>query len=455
MPEKHAHLVEQLRLACKSSGARWAAWIILSSGASHNPGGGNAHNGGGSSEWDIGPHDGLSKARFKALSDFINFPTRHRWIGGALTSGRPRWQETGEHNKPLGCGRVYLYPCSRSSTDRTHNTILIAGADGLSTQSEAMLRLVGMTPPFSLMTPPNGSDPTGGPAVRVALEQLEALYATSLEITTRLDLNTLLQRIALRARDLAAARGAEVGLLETASEGEGVRVVVSETPWPSMQGIFIPHMTGLAGKIAALSAPLNIANYNEWDGRLLPVGTGAARFAPFRAAAGVPLMLERQVIGTLTVLDDRPEKRFSPEDIHLIEMFGAQAAIAIQNTRLYQELNTRIETQLRTEKRLIRAAQLAAVGDISTQIANEINAPLRRATLLLEIVLKQFPEPAVSTAAGDATQPTLPVGTVAASAATLRDLRLALQQAQQAREMSQRLLLAVRNTQPLPPDEYA
>ena len=435
MAKKHAHLAQQLRLACKSSGARWAAWIYITAGTNHTPG-----------PWQIALQEGLTKPWQKALTEFLNQPARHRWISGALSSGRPRWQEINQNEIPLGCGRIYLYPCSGSCQESDQIIVLVAGADGLSTQSEATLRMIGLNPPGCLsFEADQDTDADAGlktrPAQRAedthpqkpqapALEQLEALHKTSLEISARLELNILLQHIALRARELVAAVGAEVGLIEEARSGDdgdhavmGVRLTICETPWPAMQGTFIPFMTGLAGKIAALSTTLNIPDYNTWDGRLLP-----EKLAPFKAVAGVPLLLDGKVIGTLTVLDDRPDKQFNEDDVAILKRFGAQAAIAIQNARLYEELNNRIEAQFRAEKRLIRSAQLAAIGDISTQIANEINAPIRRTAMLLEMALKQLPD-------DNSLAP-----------AAMRDLRLAYQQAQRAREMTHRLLLAVRET---------
>jgi GAF domain-containing protein len=439
MAEKNALLAEQLRLACKTSGARWLAWIY--------PNPVNRLETSGTPGWQVGMGEGLSKTRLKALLAFINQPARQQWVSGALASGRPRWQDVGPNQQDLGCGRIYLYPRSVASGEQEAatglpTTLLIAGAEGLNTHSEAILRLVGLTPPNCLVFEPELAPPAPA-ADRLASEQLEALYATSLEISARLDLATLLQRIALRARELAGARGAEVGLVEShpadknhPADGEnapGVRLVISETPWEAMQGLFIPSQTGLAGRIAASAASLNVADYNAWDGRLLP-----ERFAPFQAAAGVPLVLDNEVIGTLTVLDDRPGKQFSQSDLHLLEMFAAQAAIAIQTTRLIEALHQRMEAQLRAEKELFHAAQLAAIGDLSTQIANEISDPLRRAATLLELVMRQLPE--------DTTQPLAQLPGPA-----LRDLRLAYQQALQAREMTQRLLLAAHETRPTLP----
>jgi GAF domain-containing protein len=140
-----------------------------------------------------------------------------------------------------------------------------------------------------------------------SVRQLQAVRDTSLDIAGDLDLDTLLSRLTYRARDLVGARGAELGLYN--EREQIIEIVVSDTPWENVQGIHIPLMAGVAGRLAAFGEPIVVKDYNTWPGRLLP-----HRKAAFQAVAGVPLKFKGQVIGTLTVLDDRPEKTYQSED---------------------------------------------------------------------------------------------------------------------------------------------
>lgn len=215
------------------------------------------------------------------------------------------------------------------------------------------------------------------------VRQLQAVRETALDISSALDLNILLTRIAHRAQTLVDARGAELGLYN--EKEQVVTIVVSETPWENLPGLNIPVMEGIAGKMAVSGEPIVVRDYNAWPGRLLP-----ERQAPFRAAAGVPLKIKGQVIGTLTVMDDRVDKSFSEDDIQLLELLSPQAAISIGNARLYQELQERIEAQRRAESNLIRSARLAAVGEMAASVAHELNNPLTTVTGFVELVMNDL-----------------------------------------------------------------
>ncbi len=220
--------------------------------------------------------------------------------------------------------------------------------------------------------------------LQAMVRQLQAVRETALEITSSLDLDTLLARIVRRAKDLVDARGVELGLYN--EKEQFVQVVVSDTPWQNMVGLKIPLMAGVAGRVAITGEPIMLADYNAWQGRLLP-----ERIAPFKASAGVPLKIQGEVIGTLTVMDDRPDKAFQEDDVHLLELLAPQAAISIRNARLYQELQERIEAQRQAEANLIRSARLAAVGEMAAGVAHELNNPLTTVTGFVELVLEEIP----------------------------------------------------------------
>ena len=65
-----------------------------------------------------------------------------------------------------------------------------------------------------------------------------------------------------------------------------------------------------------------------------------------RAGLGVPLKREGNVIGVLTVVRSEP-RAFTDKQIELVETFADQAVIAIENVRLFDEVQARTE-ELRT-----------------------------------------------------------------------------------------------------------
>lgn len=250
-----------------------------------------------------------------------------------------------------------------------------------------------------------------------SVRQLQAVRDTALDITSDLSIDTLLQRVVHRVRELVDARGAELGLYD--EKDQVIRVQISETPWYSAVGSPIPLMAGVAGRVVACGEPIVVSDYNQWEGRLQPEQPAA-----YRAIAGVPLKFstpgsERpSIIGALMVLDDRPEKEFKQEDVELLELLAPQVAVSIRNARLYQELQERIEAQRIAENRLIRSARLAAVGEMAAGVAHELNNPLTTVIGFVELILHDLPSDAPQRA----------------------DLELVLKEAQRTRGVVRRLL---------------
>jgi signal transduction histidine kinase len=244
-----------------------------------------------------------------------------------------------------------------------------------------------------------------------SFRQLQAVRESAIDLAADLDLDVLLHRVVHRARELVGARGAELGLLDK-KEG-GVRVLVSDTPWFDSRGQIIPLMAGVAGRVAAFGEPVVIDHYNTWNGRLSPDQT-----APFKTVAGVPLKFRGEVIGTLTVIDDRDEWSFTAEHLQVLELLAPQATVWIRNARLYQELQERIEAQHRAELSLVRSARLAAVGEMAAGVAHELNNPLTSVNGFVELVLEELP----------------------ADSPHRSDLELVMREAQRARGVVRRLL---------------
>jgi signal transduction histidine kinase len=211
--------------------------------------------------------------------------------------------------------------------------------------------------------------------------QLRAVRDTALDISTDLDLEFLLKRVVNRVRVLVGARGAELGLIE--ENKDQVRVLVSENPWLDYTGYTFPFMEGIAGRVAALGEPITVADFNSWSGKSVDTDE-----APFTTVAGVPLSVSGEVIGTLSVQDDRPSRAFTQEDILTLELLAPQLAIFIRNARLYQELEERMAAQRLTEERLVRSAKMAAVGEMAAAVAHELNNPLTTVTGFTELILE-------------------------------------------------------------------
>jgi PAS domain S-box-containing protein len=197
--------------------------------------------------------------------------------------------------------------------------------------------------------------------LRQRTAQLEALRQVGLELTTQLDPNALLRSIVSRAVELLGGSGGGIDLyrpdrdlLEWAASA-AVNLTLSGTA---------PHRgEGLVGRVWETGEPLIVDDYQHWEGR-------AAIFEDysFTAIVGVPVRWGDDFLGVLVVVSNTP-RAFAPTDAELLSLFATQAAITIQNARLFE-----------MERK--RTAQLAAVA----QVAEQITAILSLDDLLRETV---------------------------------------------------------------------
>jgi two-component system, NtrC family, sensor kinase len=106
------------------------------------------------------------------------------------------------------------------------------------------------------------------------------------------------------------------------------------------------------------------------------------RLGGYRTNLGVPLMREGETIGVFT-LTRQEVRAFSSRQIELVETFADQAVIAIENVRLFDEVQARTKElaasldELRTaQDRLVQTEKLASLGQLTAGIAHEIKNPL-------------------------------------------------------------------------------
>ena len=106
------------------------------------------------------------------------------------------------------------------------------------------------------------------------------------------------------------------------------------------------------------------------------------RLGDFRTVLAVPMLREGIPLGVLTLTrsDVRP---FTDKQIELVTTFADQAAIAIENVRLFESVEARtrelaasLENLRNTQDRLVQTQKLASLGQLTAGIAHEIKNPL-------------------------------------------------------------------------------
>jgi diguanylate cyclase (GGDEF)-like protein/PAS domain S-box-containing protein len=166
--------------------------------------------------------------------------------------------------------------------------------------------------------------------LRRRVRELEALRATTNDLVMDLDLTRLLHAIIERLVALLEASEGEVALYD--EEDEVLLVVISYLLDQDYAGIHMKLGEGAMGKAAQQRRTLVVRNYASWEGR-------SPQFAPVqRTILAVPLVLHDKLLGAIALGSPSETRSFNEHDARLAEMFAQQAAVAIQNARLFAEV---------------------------------------------------------------------------------------------------------------------
>ncbi len=205
------------------------------------------------------------------------------------------------------------------------------------------------------------------------LQELSTLTEVSKGILSTTDLETDLLLVARISAQVLNARGAVLRLVDDETQ---------ELATKAMFGLTIGEM-GQSTDEGAQS----IAEEVTRDGRarLMKDTSGYADSDPNLARRKnlicVPLAKGDRAIGTLTVFDRSPTESlghegFSNNDLRFLTVLAGQAAIAIDNAKLIDGLRKSQERIRELHRHLLRSERLAALGELSSQVAHEIRNPL-------------------------------------------------------------------------------
>ncbi|MCX6028331.1 MAG: PAS domain S-box protein [Chloroflexi bacterium] len=224
--------------------------------------------------------------------------------------------------------------------------------------------------------------------------ELATLYATSLELNSQSDLVLLLPTIVQRAAELAGATMGGLYLLR--DDGQSLELVVSHNLPQNYVGAVLQLGEGLSGRIAQTGEPLTIEDYDRWPGRST-VYAGSS----FHRVLGVPLKVQNRVIGVLNVTDDRRTGAFDQDQIRFVHLFADQAAIAIENARLYEQVQRHaadLEARVAERTAELRIANERLIGlerlksQFITNASHELRTPVTNIKTSLYLLERGKPE---------------------------------------------------------------
>ena len=172
--------------------------------------------------------------------------------------------------------------------------------------------------------------------------ELKALGEVGRAVSSTLDLQTVLDTIVTRAVQLSGTGGGFIYEYDDATETFHLRAThrVEDELADAFRAEPIRLGEGATGRAAATRAPVQITDtLDENEYNFSRIRSLLARLG-YRSILAVPLLVEERVLGAL-VVQRRELGTFAPEAVNLLQAFATQSALAIQNARLFREIEVK------------------------------------------------------------------------------------------------------------------
>jgi PAS domain S-box-containing protein len=230
--------------------------------------------------------------------------------------------------------------------------------------------------------------------VRQHADQLEALHRVALDITAELDLDALLNTIVEAALKLMGVQRG--GIYIYRPDRDALEWMVRVGPGMEPIGSILRRGESVSGRVWESGKPLIVNDYATWEGRFPPYEP-----SEWTAAMSVPIHWGEEFLGVVSAVDVKEERTFSERDADLLSLFSAQAAIAINNARLYEDIRRHAE---KLEERVAeRTAELGAAyvnlkrltevkDEFVSNVSHELRTPIANFKLYHALLEKASPE---------------------------------------------------------------
>jgi signal transduction histidine kinase len=172
-------------------------------------------------------------------------------------------------------------------------------------------------------------------ALSVTEGRLRALFRAGLSVTSELSLDAVLRRLVEAAAELTGAQYAALGVID--ANGAELEQFITQGIDDDLRAEIgpLPRGRGILGVLIRDAKPLRLHDLTE-DARSAGVPPG---HPPMRSFLGVPIMLRGVAYGNLYLTEKQNGEDFTIEDEELVTLLAGQAAVAIENARLYEASN--------------------------------------------------------------------------------------------------------------------
>ena len=221
------------------------------------------------------------------------------------------------------------------------------------------------------------------------LDSYLRLIEISRDLASTLDLDTLLDDIVHASADITHAEAASILLYDDTARQLYFQVATNIDE-PTMRGLIVPLDKSIAGWIVTNRKSVRIDDAHK-DERYFSDVEQTIGYET-KSLLGIPLITKNKVVGVLEVLNKK-RGRFTDPDESMLTVLGAQAAVAIENARLFQQsdLIAQFVHELRTPlASLSTATYLLLRPEMSREQRDQIVNNIHSETLRLNSLASSF-----------------------------------------------------------------
>ncbi len=221
------------------------------------------------------------------------------------------------------------------------------------------------------------------------LDSYLRLIEISRDLASTLDLDTLLDDIVRASADITHAEAASILLYDDTSRQLYFQVATNIDE-PTMRGLVVPLEKSIAGWIVTNRKSVRIDDAHK-DLRFFSDIEQTVGYQT-NSLLGIPLVTKNKVVGVLEVINKK-RGRFTDPDESMLTVLGAQAAVAIENARLFQQSDLIAEFvhELRTPlASLSTATYLLLRPEMSREQRDQIVNNIHSETLRLNSLASSF-----------------------------------------------------------------
>jgi signal transduction histidine kinase len=220
-------------------------------------------------------------------------------------------------------------------------------------------------------------------AERIRNQEARAMAAVSKAVGGALDVDAVLRAVAETARELVSADRAVI-LLGDTPESLRVGYVAGRAHPEFVAGRTLDLITAGSRLVTAAVADRQVYNVTDWwnDPRANPA---VAERWGIRSGLIVPLIARERLLGLL-LLSCGDDHRWSEDAVDVAEALAAQASVALENARLFEEARLAYQELRDAQERSLRSEKMAVLGTFASGLAHEVRNPLNSIGLQLSIL---------------------------------------------------------------------